>query len=70
MGHSRRRDAPQSSLHVRFASDSDRSAASPRNDAMCHKRTHAVQQGALFDHLVGAGEQRWRHVEAEPLGSL
>jgi hypothetical protein len=24
----------------------------------------------LFDHLVGAGEQRWRHVEAERLGTL
>ena len=24
----------------------------------------------LFDHLVGAGEQRWRHREAERLGSL
>src|SRR6185312_3955021 len=23
-----------------------------------------------FDHLVGAGEQRWRHVEAERLSSL
>src|SRR5215467_2858314 len=23
-----------------------------------------------FNHLVGAGEQRWRHVEAERLGGL
>src|SRR5262252_7271600 len=38
--------------------------------ALCQKRTHAVQQGAaktapLFDHLVGACEQHWRHVKAE-----
>ena len=25
---------------------------------------------ALFDHLVGAGDERWRHLEAEGLGGL
>jgi hypothetical protein len=30
-----------------------------------------VQQKAqLFDHLVGAGEQRWWNGEAEPFGGL
>jgi len=28
------------------------------------------RHGPLFDHLVGAEEQRERHVEAERLGSL
>src|SRR5262245_37497906 len=33
--------------------------------------TYAAQPTKqLFDHLVGAGEQRWRHVEAERLGGL
>ena len=29
-----------------------------------------VQTRRLFDHLVGAAEQRWRNVEAERLGGL
>jgi hypothetical protein len=31
----------------------------------------AVQQiSPLFDHLVGAGKQGWRHIDAERLGSV
>jgi hypothetical protein len=38
---------------------------------MCQEATYAPQQTApLFDHLVGAGEQRWRHGEAERPGGL
>jgi hypothetical protein len=36
-----------------------------RNDAMCHKR-----KWVLFNHLIGAGEQRERHGEAERFCSL
>ena len=39
---------------------------------LCAKSGHSALQrmDALFDHLVGAGEQRSRHVNAERLGGL
>src|SRR5215813_1833213 len=38
--------------------------------ALCQKRTHALQQESLFDHVVGALPQEQRHVEAERLGGF
>ena len=31
---------------------------------------HSVQKLGLLDDLVGAGEQRWWHIESESLGGL
>jgi hypothetical protein len=36
----------------------------------CPTCPKAVDQASLFDHLVGAGEKRGRHFEAERLGGF
>jgi hypothetical protein len=56
------------SLDVRFISNSVRISAAEGIDAKCHKRLNAPQRKTpLFDHLVGAREQRRQHREAERL---
>ena len=57
--------------HVRFPSDSDQTADIAGRSGWCHKRTHALQQTVqLFDHRVGANQQRRRHGEAKGVGGL
>src|SRR5947208_11384745 len=35
-----------------------------------NNRLRTIARTSLFDHLVGASEQRWRHLDPERLGSL
>jgi hypothetical protein len=57
--------------HDRFARKADKRVGVPLSP-LCAKtgREHMQQTALLFDHLVGAGEQRRRHGEAERLRSL
>src|SRR6476660_5920326 len=49
--------------HIRLATHG-------RSIQMCQKATFALQQIFLFDHLVGAGEERRWHSNAKRLGGF
>src|SRR5262245_42742151 len=66
-----------------FTPDSDRESGHPRKAMsalppkadICSANTDVcygpiADMACLLDHLVGAGEQRWRHRDSERLGSF
>jgi len=58
-------------LNVRIAPESgSRSALLRCRKSAISGREQSQQDPRLFDHLVGAREQRWRHFEAERFRGL
>ena len=71
LGHSRRCHQHESGSTCPLPPKSGQTAVRLGKSALCQQRTHALQQTSLlFDHLVGAGEQRGWHGEAERLCGL
>jgi hypothetical protein len=54
---------PRYPRYVRFTPDSDRIADIHERQLCARSRNMQCSKESLFDHLVGASEERWRHVE-------
>ena len=54
--------------NVCFIPDSGHPADAVGMSAKCHTDSHTPAKALLFDHLVGAQQERVRHFQAEQLG--
>jgi hypothetical protein len=71
LGHSRQIDTASAVAACPLRAESRQVGRHLAKPALCQSRPNAPQQkNPLFDHLVGAAEQREREGKAERLGGL
>src|SRR5262245_3362249 len=70
LGQSRPVEGPPVAGACPLRSESGQDSRRLSTSALCQKRTFALHQSALFDHLVGAQQCCSGHFEAKRLGGL